>query len=90
MEKKEGVLLWPRVHLFPKGELFNFSGQLKGESAVQTGGKCRANREKVPRKKGVRRRVSGFGRPCASMCTAVLIIAGERAYYCDRPPVTEF
>ena len=54
------------------------------------GGECRANRGKEPRGKGARRRVSRFGRPCASMCTAVLIIAGGRAYYRDRPPVTEF
>ena len=44
--KKEGVPLWPRVHLFPKGGLFNFSGQLKENSAVQTGRKCLCKRER--------------------------------------------
>ncbi|MBQ1584405.1 MAG: hypothetical protein II078_04985, partial [Muribaculaceae bacterium] len=34
--------------------------------------------------------VSGFGRPPALMWAAVLIIAGGRPHYCDRPPVTEF
>ena len=40
--------------------------------------------------KGARRKVSGFGRPPELMWAAVLIIAGGRPHYCDRPPVTEF
>ena len=44
----------------------------------------------MPRKKGARRRVSGFGRPPELMWAAVLIIAGGRPHYYDRPPVTEF
>ena len=40
--------------------------------------------------KGARRKVSGFGRPPELMWAAVLIIAGGRPHYYDRPPVTEF
>ena len=40
--------------------------------------------------KGARRKVSGFGRPPELMWAAVLIIAGGRPHYCDRPPESEF
>ena len=70
-------------------KVFSISPKVLTLGAVE-GKECRANREKVPRKKGANAQVSGFGRARTLISTAVLINAGVRPHYCDRPPVTEF